>query len=123
METRKNYIDAVTVAAKGVLGGIPVVGPMVAEVVGALIPNQRVDRICRLVEELRRRVADRIIEIYFEHVESEYAQWINPYLTLLRAEDDNRVVGCQIWFVRQIVDTAGACLDKAQAPKEKASLA
>jgi hypothetical protein len=60
-----------------------------------------------------------IIEIYFEHpATGEYAEWINPYLTLLRAENDNRVIDCQVWFVRQIVDTAGACLDKAQEPKE-----
>ncbi|MBU0639750.1 MAG: hypothetical protein KKB50_12860 [Planctomycetes bacterium] len=59
MDTGSNRVDALVVAAKGVLGAVPIVGPIVAEVVGAIIPNQRIDRIARLLEALRRKVADQ----------------------------------------------------------------
>lgn len=58
METKANRTDALVVAAKGTLGAIPVVGPLVAEVVGSIIPNQRLDRLAHLVEMLGRKVAD-----------------------------------------------------------------
>ncbi len=57
METKPNRVDALAVAAKGALGAIPVVGPLMAEVVGSIIPNQRLDRLARLVEILGRKVA------------------------------------------------------------------
>jgi len=50
--------DALVVAAKGVLGAIPIIGPIVAEVVGAIIPNQRMDRIARLLSALAESVAN-----------------------------------------------------------------
>ena len=50
--------DALVVAAKGTLGAIPIIGSIVAEVVGAIIPNQRMDRIARLLCALSERVAN-----------------------------------------------------------------
>lgn len=62
--------DRITSLAKGVFGAAPVVGPLAAEVIGNIIPNQRADRIVRFVqklderlkhleqEDLRRRTAD-----------------------------------------------------------------
>lgn len=58
VDTQANRTDAVVVAAKGVLGAIPFIGSLVAEIIGTVIPNQRVDRIARLVEMLRQKVAD-----------------------------------------------------------------
>jgi hypothetical protein len=46
------------VVARGVLGAIPVCGPLIAEIVGVIIPNQRVDRIVRLVELLGQKMVD-----------------------------------------------------------------
>ncbi len=57
METDTNRVDALVVAVKGTLGAIPVAGPIIAEVVGAIIPNQRIDRISRLVEFLHCKLA------------------------------------------------------------------
>jgi hypothetical protein len=37
-------------AAKGLAGLIPGIGGIVAEIIGAVIPNQRVDRIARFLE-------------------------------------------------------------------------
>ena len=53
-EDRKN--DWAVAIGKGVLGAIPIVGPLAAEVIGVLIPNQRVDRIERLLNKLGSKV-------------------------------------------------------------------
>ena len=51
--------DIASIVAKGTLGAIPVVGALAAEVVGALIPNRRLDRIEALLEELSRKLGDQ----------------------------------------------------------------
>ncbi len=37
-----------------------------------------------------------LLEVFWENV-SYYAEWLNPKVTVLRAEDDKRIVGCQVW--------------------------
>ena len=61
--------DITTIIGKGLLGAIPFVGPLAAEIVGAVIPNQRIDRIesllrfleSKIPEEDRRKVKEKII--------------------------------------------------------------
>lgn len=61
--------DIATIIGKGFLGAIPFVGPLAAEIVGAIIPNQRIDRIesllklleSKIPEEDRQKVEQRII--------------------------------------------------------------
>lgn len=61
--------DIATIIGKGLLGAIPFVGPLAAEIVGAIIPNQRIDRIESLLKLLeskiptedRQKVEERII--------------------------------------------------------------
>ena len=61
--------DVATIIGKGLLGAIPFVGPLAAEIVGAVIPNQRIDRIelllklleSKIQEEDRLKVKERII--------------------------------------------------------------
>ena len=48
--------DYVTSLAKGAFGAIPFAGPIAAEIIGHIIPNQRADRIVRFVELLEERV-------------------------------------------------------------------
>ena len=48
--------DVAVALARSALGIIPVVGPIAAEIVGAIIPGQRVDRIQRFLEKLAQRV-------------------------------------------------------------------
>lgn len=50
--------DIVTIIGKGFLGAIPFVGPLVAEVVGAIIPNQRIDRIESLLKLLESKIPE-----------------------------------------------------------------
>lgn len=52
----RNRADVLATISKGALGAIPIVGPIAAEVVGELIPNQRLDRIKDFLIELENRV-------------------------------------------------------------------
>lgn len=51
-----NKSDWTAIAARGSLGAIPVAGNFLAEIAGALIPNQRLDRIAKYVDELNERL-------------------------------------------------------------------
>jgi hypothetical protein len=55
--TGTNKTDTAVAIGKGVVGIVPLVGPLIAEVVSVLIPNQRIDRIARLIEKLEKKVA------------------------------------------------------------------
>jgi hypothetical protein len=57
MDTGTNKTDIAVAIGKGVVGAAPFVGPLIAEVVSALIPNQRIDRIVRLIEKLEKKIA------------------------------------------------------------------
>lgn len=55
-ELKPNKMDHFALVAKGVAGAIPHAGGIVAEIIGTLIPNQRMDRITKFVEKLDSRV-------------------------------------------------------------------
>lgn len=54
MNTKRT--DVATIIGKGLLGAIPFVGPLAAEIVGAIIPNQRIDRIESLLRLLESKI-------------------------------------------------------------------
>lgn len=56
MSTEK--ADIAAILGKGLVGAIPFVGPLAAEIVGTTIPNQRIDRI----ESLLRLLESKILE-------------------------------------------------------------
>ena len=57
MNLDNNITDRLASLSRGVLGAIPIAGPLVAEVVNSLIPNQRIDRISKFVKCLDERLA------------------------------------------------------------------
>jgi len=60
--------DIIVSLMKGGVGAIPVIGSMIAEVVGNVIPNQRVDRISefvRLLDERLRLIKQSILDAKF----------------------------------------------------------
>lgn len=61
MEERPNLdetkLDIVIALTKGTLGAVPFVGGIAAEIVGTLIPRQRVDRLAEFLEILGEKVA------------------------------------------------------------------
>lgn len=46
--------------AKGVAGAVPVIGPLVAEAIGALIPAQRLNRVVEYLKQLEIEVTHRL---------------------------------------------------------------
>ena len=54
---------------KGVIGVVPFAGPLLVEIAGTTIPNQRVDRIAKLVHSLAKRI--RILELEQAHVRAQ----------------------------------------------------
>ena len=48
--------DVVASVLKGYLGGLPILGPIVAEMIDDLIPNQRIDRIASLLKALEEKI-------------------------------------------------------------------
>ncbi|MCQ4288730.1 hypothetical protein NA647_14955 [Pseudomonas stutzeri] len=50
--------DIAAILGKGLVGAIPFVGPLAAEIVGAIIPNQRIDRIESLLKLLEAKIAE-----------------------------------------------------------------
>lgn len=66
-----NKIDLFASATKGVLGAVPYVGSFLAELVGTLIPNQRIDRLAKYVKELDNRLAQVSSERIEELVQNE----------------------------------------------------
>lgn len=56
-ELQSTQTDHLTVSAKAILGMVPVVGPMFSELIGAVIPKQRMDRLVQFVAACDRRLA------------------------------------------------------------------
>ena len=50
--------DYAAALARGVAGLVPVVGPVLAEMIGMTIPRQRIDRVAKLALELDRRMQE-----------------------------------------------------------------
>ena len=67
-----NMRDYVAGLAKGVAGMVPVVGPIIAEVVNNIIPNQRIDRISRFVVILEEKFKEIDREIIEMKIRDEY---------------------------------------------------
>jgi hypothetical protein len=57
MDTGTNKTDIAVAIGRGVIGAVPFVGPLIAEVMSVLIPNQRIDRWTRFIEWLDQKVA------------------------------------------------------------------
>lgn len=92
-ETRNTRVDTLAIVAKGVLGAVPIIGPLMAEIAGAIIPNQRVDRIVRLVELLGRKVADLEQQLVEERLKTPAGVDLleDGFLQAARALSDERL--------------------------------
>lgn len=51
-----NKEDNLAMIAKGLIGAIPIAGPLAAEVIGNIIPNQRIDRISDYLKILDKKL-------------------------------------------------------------------
>jgi hypothetical protein len=53
-----NKADYVAIAAKASLGAVPFFGPLLAEIAGTVIPEQRIDRLVKYAKHVSERLAD-----------------------------------------------------------------
>ena len=56
-DLKLRLVDYSVAVTRGVSNLVPIVGPVLAEVIGVVIPQQRIDRIARFAEELERRLS------------------------------------------------------------------
>ncbi|SGZ07483.1 Putative uncharacterized protein [Moritella viscosa] len=52
-----NGTDALVASTKSVLGVVPFAGPLLSELIGSLIPNQRIDRLTKYVKQLEIQIS------------------------------------------------------------------
>lgn len=57
MDINKN--DIAVIIGKAALGAIPYLGPLASEIIGNLIPNQRIDRIVSLLKTLESKIDEK----------------------------------------------------------------
>src|ERR1035437_10165018 len=57
-----NKIDFLTSAAKSIVGAVPLAGSFLSELVGNIIPNQRIDRLTKYLKELDARFSKIPVE-------------------------------------------------------------
>lgn len=64
---KDNYVDKLTALTKGLTGIIPIGGSLISEIVGSLIPNQRIDRLAKYIQVLEDKLSsipiDRMNEL------------------------------------------------------------
>ena len=68
MERGNTKRDMAVSLTKGVIGALPYVGPLVAEVVGTLIPNQRLERI----EDFLKILEEKIVAAEKEKIQARF---------------------------------------------------
>lgn len=90
MNTKRT--DVVAIIGKGLLGAIPFVGPLAAEIVGAVIPNQRIDRIESLLKLLESKIPEEDrLKVKERFISSDSVDLIEDgFIQASRALSENR---------------------------------
>ncbi len=70
-ELNNNRVDTLTSLAKGAVGGLPVIGSLIGEIVGSIIPQQRLDRVVLFLKYLDAKIADMKETIDFTRMHTE----------------------------------------------------
>jgi hypothetical protein len=55
----ENEVDILTTSFKGSAGMIPILGPYLAEIIGSLVPNQRIDRITTFLKLFYKKLKNK----------------------------------------------------------------
>lgn len=78
-DLNSNDVDKGVLLLKGITGTIPFIGPMIAEIVGEIIPRQRIDRMHELLHILNEKLSK--LEISQEELSHKMKE--EPYVNLL----------------------------------------
>jgi hypothetical protein len=90
---RSESADHFTTLMKGGLGAIPLIGPLMAEIVGNVIPNQRMDRLVQFVQILEQRLSGLEEAVLREKLASATAIDLleDSFLLAVRATSEERL--------------------------------
>lgn len=78
-DLNSNDVDKGVLLLKGITGAIPFIGPMIAEIVGEIIPRQRMDRMSELLHILNEKLSR--LEISQDELSQKMKE--EPYVNLL----------------------------------------
>jgi hypothetical protein len=67
----KSKADYVALVSKATLGAVPIVGSLLSELAGTIIPNQRIDRLTKFAKELEQRLGKIEEAAFRSHLMSE----------------------------------------------------
>ncbi|MFP4437330.1 MAG: hypothetical protein ACLFVO_08790 [Chloroflexaceae bacterium] len=79
MDKPNQKADLITLFSKGALGALPIVGPLAAEIIGTLIPDQRIDRIARFLHALEQRLTEVEQRILNQRVREGHTEFIDLF--------------------------------------------
>lgn len=68
---KTNKTDLLTSATKSIVGAAPFIGPLLSELVDNLIPNQRIDRLTKFINQLDNKLANLEKEFIEEALKNE----------------------------------------------------
>lgn len=70
-DIQKNKTDFIASVAKSVVGFVPFAGTLLSELIGTIIPNQRIDRLTKYVQELDSRILEIQVDNINELINNE----------------------------------------------------
>ena len=70
-ELGQNKWDVLAASSRSITGIIPFAGPLLSELVGSVIPNQRIDRLTKYVVELDKKLSDLSEELINKKLKDE----------------------------------------------------
>ena len=70
-KAKKNKTDLLISTAKSIVGIVPFAGPLLSELVGTLIPNQRIDRLSKYVNELDEKLSRFEVDYLKQEIQNE----------------------------------------------------
>lgn len=75
----ENEVDILTTSFKGSAGMIPILGPYFAEIIGSLVPNQRIDRITTFLKLFYKKFEEQNLQIEILKEKMKNEDFINLF--------------------------------------------
>ncbi|WP_421978885.1 hypothetical protein [Roseivirga seohaensis] len=66
-----NRADFLAAASRSTIGLVPLAGPLLTELISGIIPNQRMDRLTKYIQELEKRITDVESDIFNRYKNNE----------------------------------------------------
>jgi len=70
-DIKQNGVDYFVSCTKSTLGIVPYVGTFLGEVIGNVIPNQRMDRVCKYLEILAEKIEEKLNQDQYKEITND----------------------------------------------------